>query len=37
LPQLLHGQERRVYGDSAYAGQKALIRNKAPNAQEFTN
>jgi transposase, IS5 family len=37
LPQLLHGQERRVYGDSAYASQKALIRSKAPNAQDFTN
>lgn len=29
LPQLLHGQEQRVYGDSAYASQKALIRGKA--------
>jgi IS5 family transposase len=25
LPDLLHGGERRVYGDSAYASQKALI------------
>jgi len=37
LPQLLHGQERRVYGDSAYAGQKALIHSKAPNSRDFTN
>ncbi|MFL9966434.1 IS5 family transposase [Paraburkholderia sediminicola] len=37
LPQLLHGQDRRVYGDSAYASQKALIRSKAPDAQDFTN
>lgn len=37
LPDLLHGQERRLYGDSAYASQKALIRSKAPNAQDFTN
>jgi transposase, IS5 family len=37
LPQLLHGQERRVYGDSAYASQKALIHSKAPMARDFTN
>ena len=32
LPKLLHGRERRVYGDSAYASQKELIHGKAPNA-----
>ena len=37
LPDLLHGQERRVYGDSAYSSQKALIRGKAPQARDFTN
>ncbi|MBB5463898.1 IS5 family transposase [Paraburkholderia sp. Cpub6] len=37
LPQLLHGQERRVYGDSAYASQKELIHSKAPRARDFTN
>ena len=37
LPDLLHGVERRVYGDSAYASQKALIEGKAPNAKDFTN
>lgn len=37
LPELLHGQERRVYGDSAYTSQKALIRNKALKAKDFTN
>jgi IS5 family transposase len=37
LPDLLHGQERRVYGDSAYASQKALIEAKAPQARDFTN
>ena len=37
LPDLLHGQERRVYGDSAYASQKALIEGKAPKAKDFTN
>lgn len=37
LPDLLHGQERRVYGDSAYASQKNLIEGKAPAARDFTN
>jgi len=37
LADLLHGQERRVYGDSAYASQKALIEAKAPQARDFTN
>jgi IS5 family transposase len=37
LPHLLHGQERRVYGDSAYTSQKELIQGKAPKAKDFTN
>jgi IS5 family transposase len=37
LPQLLHGQERRVYGDSAYMSQQNLIHSKAPQAKDFTN
>lgn len=37
LPELLHGNEQRVYGDSAYASQKALIESKAPQARDFTN
>ena len=37
LPDLLHGNEQRVYGDSAYASQKALIASKAPRAKDFTN
>lgn len=37
LPNLLHGSEQRVYGDSAYASQKALIASKAPRAKDFTN
>lgn len=37
LPDLLHGNEQRVYGDSAYASQKALIQSKAPRAKDFTN
>jgi IS5 family transposase len=37
LPDLLHGQEERVYGDCAYASQQALIQAKAPKAADFTN
>ena len=37
LPDLLHGNEQRVYGDSAYASQKALIASKGPRAKDFTN
>ena len=37
LPDLLHGNERRVYGDSAYSSQKELIAKKAPLALDFTN
>jgi IS5 family transposase len=37
LEGLLHGEERPVYGDSAYASQKALIREHAPQAKDFTN
>jgi transposase, IS5 family len=37
IPELLHGEERRVYGDSAYHSQKDLIVSKAPHAQDFTN
>lgn len=36
LPKLLHGEERRVYGDSAYASQKALIASQSPEARDFT-
>lgn len=37
IPQLLHGNERRVYGDSAYSSQKELITQAAPRARDFTN
>jgi IS5 family transposase len=37
LPDLLHGYEQRMYGDSAYASQKELIASKAPRAKDFTN
>ena len=37
LPELLHGAEERVYGDSAYASQEELIHSKAPDAEDWTN
>lgn len=37
IPELLHGNERRVYGDSAYSSQKELIAQAAPKARGFTN
>ena len=36
LPQLLHGKETRVWGDSAYTGQTEVIRSVAPKASDFT-
>lgn len=35
LPELLHGQETRVWGDSAYSGQRDVIRQHAPQAKSF--
>ena len=37
LPELLHGEETRVWGDSAYSGQGKSIREHAPKAKDFTN
>jgi len=37
LPDLLHGDETRVWGDQAYRGQREVIREAAPNALDFTN
>src|SRR6478609_3800722 len=37
LPDLLHGRETRVWGDQAYRGQRAVIREHAPKARDFTN
>jgi IS5 family transposase len=37
LGDLLHGEETRVWGDSAYSGQGAVIHVLAPNAKDFTN
>ena len=36
LPDLLHGKETRVWGDSAYSGQQAVILEVAPDAKDFT-
>jgi IS5 family transposase len=36
LGHLLHGAERRVWGDSAYVGQTQVIRRVAPHARDFT-
>ena len=37
LPELLHGNETRVWGDQAYRGQRAVIRRCAPRARDFVN
>lgn len=37
LPDLLHGEELRVWGDCAYASQQELIASKAPAALDLTN
>jgi len=37
LPEPLHGEELKVYGDCAYAGQQELIASKAPAALDCTN
>ncbi len=37
LGDLLHGEETRVWGDSAYTGQKETISEHAPRAQDYTH
>src|SRR6202142_3662436 len=37
LPDLLHGEETRVWGDQAYRGQTEVIRECAPLAQDHTH
>jgi transposase, IS5 family len=37
LPELLHGAEKRVYGDRGYQGCTDLIKATAPHARDFTN
>jgi transposase, IS5 family len=36
LPDLLHGEERKVWGDGGYQGQSEAIREVAPKAQDMT-
>ena len=36
LPDLLHGGERKVWGDAGYQGQTEAIHEAAPNAQDMT-
>jgi transposase, IS5 family len=36
LPDLLHGEERKVWGDGGYQGQTQAIRQAAPKAQDMT-
>src|SRR5580692_11883658 len=37
LPDLLHGEEKKVWGDGGYQGQTDVIREAAPEAQDMTN
>ena len=37
LGNVLHGDETRLYGDSAYRGQKQRLKELAPKARDFTN
>jgi len=37
LPELLHGEETRVWGDQAYRGQSEVIQQCAPQAQDCTH
>jgi len=36
LPDLLHGEERKVWGDGGYQSQTEAIREAAPHAQDMT-
>ena len=36
IGELLHGNETRVWGDSAYTGQKDQIKGSSPRAKDFT-
>ena len=37
LPDLLHGEEKKVWGDAGYQGQTEVIREVAPDAQDMTH
>jgi transposase, IS5 family len=36
LPEVLHGEERKVWGDGGYQGQTEAIKQAAPKAQDMT-
>jgi IS5 family transposase len=36
LPDLLHGDETRVWGDQAYRGQSRVLEEYAPRVRDFT-
>ncbi len=36
-PDLLHGEEKKVWGDAGYQGQAAAIHRAAPGAQDMTS
>lgn len=37
LPELLHGEETRVWGDQGYLGQTEVIHETAPKARDYTH
>jgi IS5 family transposase len=37
LPELLHGEETRVWGDQGYVGQKPIMQQAAPRARDCTH
>jgi IS5 family transposase len=37
LPELLHGEETRVWGDQGYVGQREVIHQAAPKARDYTH
>src|ERR1035437_735226 len=37
LPELLHGEEKKVWGDAGYQGQTEAIHQAAPRAQDMTS
>jgi len=37
LPDLLHGEEKKVWGDAGYQGQTEAIHEAAPKAQDMTS
>ena len=36
-PNLLHGNETKLYGDSAYTGKKEVFKQATPKAKDLTN